>query len=1056
MSDYSLKEKTSNPEYANTGPGYTVLSSLSGGLSVIRSCPVEQILVVSDYIITNREDLSSRRTKHYYPYRSYRAGGGSDNPLHSTSIQLQSPLIEIIDPASGEPVMVAASSRSRDHKTYELFSFELCRNAIQDVLAPEIRSITFNPSDNKLSATISDHGRPASQVKTDVSVSVGIPAGFGMPVSVEHQYTAEREPVISVSPSLSAPGMPAYSIKQKIINSLEVQRVDQRLAKIPGGASKSSKGFSSADLAEFLQAVDAFIASIAKQQSANPLPFEDGHGKTGTLAATVPMPPLVIGEKYDLTISARDAAGNVSYETVLLTVPRSPPAVTLELINTDSVSFFAAGGGGQSSTHLRAAAADESGLDLQRTHLDLDSVRLSPLSSFGSGGLGSPSRNPNAHSFKDILNVPYRTSLIDEYVAHYSALLEEGAHRARFLATDILGLSAEQSLDFSIEYLPKITNFVAKPEAVQDIGGPAFTAMITDLGGDLEPGGIRFFIDGSEVEQSRLYYDPPSGYFAVSGPFSHANGRHSAQIVARDNNDHEATETIRFAVGDEISALDGSGDLRLEAITVWELEQSNNDGQANPGELIRIFPTVFNSGPAPLEDCLARLSSEDSRMVVQANEINAGFIDSSVPVTLLRGFDVQIGNDILDATISDPYDTHFRLDLRCSDEEAWELEFILPVYRPTLPADIDSQVRIELEPTAGTSSDAEVTLEGVALSSSSYIDGVTIRVNSILVDGIYLDRTTGVFEARVPLEPGSNVIEIEAWDQSGAVGYKTAFVNCRSRLSVILDRLPSTSAAAELEISGSVESSASTVDRVVLTVNGTEQPLSWHARQNRFEATILLQPGSNAITVEAWDEAGAQGRATEYVRLESQFSIVLDSLPAVTADAAINVAGTVTSSSAVERVELLVNGTAQAATYNAANGRFSATVSLVAGGNTIAAEALGADNQRATDRAYVTRTVVFVPPSISITSPGPGTSTNCGPVIVSGTFDPGNSSVEQISATTNPAYLGCQPVVISGSTFSVECGVDAFPGDGFYSVELQTADGNTATDTVLVEMLGCN
>ena len=1052
VSDYSLKEKA-----ADSGNNYTVLSSLSGGLSVIRSCPVEQILAVSDYYITNREDLTSRRTTRYYPYRSYRAGGGSsDNLLHATSTELQPPLIEIIDPATGEPVMVAASSRSRDHTTYELFSFELCRNLIQDVLAPEIRSISFNPADNSLSATISDHGRPASQVKTGVSVSVGLPPGYGTPVAVDHQYTAEREPVISVAPSLSAPGMPTYSIKQKIINSLEVQRLNQGLAKIPGGGSKSSRSLSSADLADLLQAVDARIASLEKQQRADPAPFADGHGKTGTLAATVPMPPLVIGETYELTISARDGAGNVSYETLRLTVPRSPPVVTLEQINTDSVSFFAAGSGGQSSSHLRAAAVDESGLDLQRTYLDLDSVRLSPLSSFGSGGLGNPSRNPNARSFDDIVNDRYGTSLIDEYVAHYSALLGEGGHRARFTATDTLGISAEKSLDFTIEYLPKITNFVARPEAVQDIGGPAFTAMITDLGGDLEPGGITFFIDGREVERSRLYYDPPSGYFSVSGPFSHADGRHSAQIAAADNSGHRATETIFFAAGHEISGLDGPGDLRLETITIWELEQANNDGQANPGELIRIFPTVFNSGPAPLEDCRARLSAEDSRMVVQANEISTGFIDASVPVTLLRGFDVKLSDDILDATISDPYDTHFRLDLRCSAEEAWELGFVLPVYRPTLPQDIDSQMRVDLEPTAGIVSAAEVTLRGTAVSSSSFIDSVTVRVNGNPLDTIYLDRATGAFEVRVPLEPGSNSIEVEAWDQSGASGYKTVFVNCRSSLTVSIDPLPSTSAAVELAIKGSAESSASTVDRLVLTVNGAEQPLGWQARRNRFEATITLQPGSNTIVVEAWDEAGAQGRATEYVRLGSQFSIVLDSLPAVTAAAAIEIAGTVTSSSPVERVELLVNGAAQAVSYNAPNGRFRATVNLLAGGNTITAEALGAHGERATDRAYVTRTVAFIPPSISISSPGPGTSTSCGPVIVSGTFDPGNSSVEQIAATTNPAYLGCQPVVIGGSTFSVECGVDAFPGDGFYSVELRTVDGNTAADTVLVQMLGCN
>ena len=641
-------------------------------------------------------------------------------------------------------------------------------------------------------------------------------------------------------------------------------------------------------------------------------------------------------------------------------------------------------------------------------------------------------------------------------MAHYSALLEEGGHRARFTATDLLGLSAEQSLDFSIEYLPEITNFVAKPKAVQDIGGPAFTALITDLGADLEPGGITFFIDGREVERSRLYYDPPSGYFSVSGPFSHANGRHSAQIAATDNNGHRATETIHFAAGDEISALEGSGDLRLETIVIWELEHQNNDGQANPGELIRVFPTVFNSGPAPLEDCRARLSAEDSRMVVQANEINAGLIDASVPVTLLRGFDVQVGDDILDATISDPYDTHFRLDINCHAEEAWELEFVLPVFRPTLPADIDSQVRIDLEPTTGTVSVAEITLQGTAVSSSSFIDSVTVRVNGNHVDGIYLDRATGVFEVRVPLEPGSNSIEIEAWDQSGASGYKTMFINCRSSLVVSIDPLPSTLAAVELAISGSVESSASTVDRVVLTLNGAEQPLSWQPRRNRFEATITLQPGSNAIVVEAWDEAGAQGRATEYVRLGAQFSIALDPLPAATTAAAITIAGTVNSSSPVERVELLINGAAQTPSYNASNGRFQATVNLLAGGNTITAEALGAHGERATDRAYVTRTVAFVPPSISIASPGPGASTSCGPVIISGTFDPGNSAVDQIAAAANPASLECQPVVIGGSTFSVECGVDAFPGDGFYSVELRTVDGNTAADTVLVEMLGCN
>ncbi len=174
-----------------------------------------------------------------------------------------------------------------------------------------------------------------------------------------------------------------------------------------------------------MTAVDPFIA-YKQRQTGSDLLFEDGHGLSGAFRATLPVPPLVIGEKYELTISARDGSGNSSEETLLLTIPRSPPVVGLELVNTDSVSSFSVTGGGQSSVHLRASAVDESGLDLDRTYLDLDSVRIAPLSTFGTGGLGTPPRNPNAYSFTEILKDSYRNSWLDKYVAHYSALLEEG------------------------------------------------------------------------------------------------------------------------------------------------------------------------------------------------------------------------------------------------------------------------------------------------------------------------------------------------------------------------------------------------------------------------------------------------------------------------------------------------------------------------------------------------------------------------------------------------------------------------------------------------------
>ncbi len=1057
VSEYSLKEKDTKFQDDDTSKGYQILSSLSGGLSLVRKCPVEKVVAVSDYYIKDREKLTSRKNTGYYPYRSYRASGARNgNLLFSKSTDFQSPVVEIINPITGKPFAVAGSSIATKDRTHEIYSFEYCQNVIKDTLAPEIKGITFNPGDNSLSATISDHGRPASQVNTSLTVGIAMPRGFNSPVALNHEYTPERQPVIAVSPSLNAPGMPNYSIKKKILESLEVYPVDQWFRRKESSRSADNKGgATSAQRADFLAAIDTFIAYKESQTDATARPFEKGYGLSGTLSATLPVPPLVIGENYDITISAADAAGNISYETLLFTIPRSPPVVSLELINTDSVSSFTTSGGGQSSTHLRASAVDESGLDLYQTYLDLDSVRIHPLSTFGTGGLGNPPRNPNALSFSEILKDSYRSSWLDEYVAHYSVLLEEGPHTAHFYATDIMGLSADQRLDFTVEYMPKITNFVSKPKVVQDIGGPAFTAMITDYGGDLELSGITFLIDGTAVDQSTLYYDPPSGYFAANGPFNHESGFHSAQIIAVDGNGHKVTETIRFVVGEEITAVDGFGDLRLDSINIWELEHTNNDGQANPGELLRIFPTLFNSSATGLEKCTAKMFADDSRIVVETNQINAAFIDAAITTTLMRGFDVQIGNDILDATISDPYDTHFRLSVSCSDGN-WEMPFILPVYRPTLPVDIDSQVSIELEPTPRNSSAAETTIRGVVVSSSSYVDSLSMTVNGQFIKDLRLDTTTGEFEAHVPLDPGSNIIEIEAYDRSGAVGFKTAFINCTSTMGVTIDRLPRSSAAAEIEISGTVESSASVVNRVVLTVNGREQSISWYANQNRFEARIILDPGTNRIVVDAWDEAGSYGRASVSVSLGSQFSIALDPLPAVTPDATININGTVNSSSAIDRVELLVNGTAQTADYNPSNRRFSASVSLAAGGNTISAEAVNVNGERASDRAYVTRTVLFDPPSINILSPGAGATAMCDPVVINGTFDAGSSTVEGISVSMTPSFLECSPVVIGAGTFSVECDVDLSPGESIYNVELRTGDGSTATDTVLVRTEGCS
>ncbi len=238
-------------------------------------------------------------------------------------------------------------------------------------------------------------------------------------------------------------------------------------------------------------------------------------------------------------------------------------------------------------------------------------------------------------------------------------------------------------------------------------------------------------------------------------------------------------------------------------------------------------------------------------------------------------------------------------------------------------------------------------------------------------------------------------------------------------------------------------------------MNGSEQPIRWQARQNQFEARVVLEPGNNTIVVEAWDEAGSYGSVSEMISFGSSMSVLLDPLPPATSEATITVAGTVKASAAVDQVQLLVNGAAQTADYNRSTQRFSATVSLAVGGNSISAQATSSDGQTASDRAYVTRTVLFDPPSINIVSPGAGATAVCDPITINGTFDPGSSTVEQILVTIDPSFLSCSPVVIGDGSFSVECDVDMSPGDSIYSVELRTTDGGTAADTVLVRTEGC-
>ena len=1082
VTKFSVKESPPKENKLNTksdGVSSGVLSSLSGGLSLYRNCAKDKVLAwgsTRTYPAPLRDwQFVDRSSTRYYPYYAVKADGIMAAPiLHGDFSHVYLP--QFIKNNKGEYHRISGYLRKKDR--YWIYAFGACEDEVRDTLAPEIKNITFNPTDGKLMAIISDHGMPASHIKTSLSVTPDIPRIVGRTYALESTYFPEKGNYVKPGQSLTGYGRSSYSIRNEILNSLVVYEANSQL--LPVHWDKTSYPATEEQKRKFSPVIKPYLEYLKEFKVTNQLNDHEkaldteGYGVSGIFEAIILIPPLVFAEVFAVTITAEDMSGNSSSETLSITVPRVSPIVTLELVKKDKSASFSSINNTRISTHFIATAIDESGIDFSfsKTFFELDDQKLAPsLTTYGDGGIKYwPSEFSSGwkeelqkidqdFTFGDQYSDP---DWIDRYVGHYGALLAEGEHSALFMATDTVGLSAEKRINFVIEYPPYIFDFQTKPKSVQDIGGPAFTAMIIDSGNDIDVTGIKFFINNVAVPHDKLFFDPVSGYFSVSGPVELMSGFHTAKIVATDSVGHQATETLRFVISDDFVSFSGDAELSLESINIWELANQNNDGLANPGELIRLFPTLFNNSHIPLENCSGILSAEDNRIIVETPEFNTEIFASNGTTTILRGFDINIGNDILDTILSDPFDTHFMLKVTCVNED-WELPFVLPIYEPSIPRDIASSITIELKSTPRSTREGDFTLRGTATSSASYMQNLIIRVNNQEVRPTYFDKSSGEFEAVIPLTHGSNFIEIEAYDESGAVGFKTVFVNCFSELTVTIDKLSRSTTDPNITITGTATSSASIVDRLSMSINGIDIPVKWDQKRGTFEVEATLEVLDNLIIVEAWDEAGAYGRATARVNLASDIAVILDSLPSTTNNASILVEGTVETNATIDQVTIRVNGADQPASYNPSTGRFSVTVGLAVGDNTIVAYAYASNGQRGNDQAFVSRTTAFTPPAIIITDPSDGDSFCCGletspgifvPVPISGTFSTGTSTLDAIFVTNTGGP--CFGIVVGPGTFSARCEINRWPGFDNITAEILTNSGTSATDTIAIETCNCN
>jgi|GEM_PF-1678244 len=573
-----------------------------------------------------------------------------------------------------------------------------------------------------------------------------------------------------------------------------------------------------------------------------------------------PFDPPDRGEFFTLRIDARDKADNRSFVDVDVILPRDPPEVSLTA-ETRSTCQSMTRSGENASAFMTGEARDDSRIIPEKTTLWLDEQVLQPFLLY--------SHTPEA-GWRSQFN----------YKAGYAAGVAEGYHLARFRATDATGLWAETTTGFDFNLAPYIYDFKVMPDAVRKVGGPALTAMVIDLGGDLDVSGLSLAIDGQPVDPDHFYFDPASGYFSVDGPLDLAEGLHRAEITAVDSHGNRAGDSLRFTRAAEITtAYQSDGhDLSIESLALMELEDHNGDGRANPGELVRLYITLGNDSDKDLA-CFARLSSEDLEIKVETDRVSYGHMASGSKVVPMKGFDLRIGREILDKTISDPYEAYFDLTLGCDPEAEYVLPLTLPIHQPTIPID--------------------------------------------------------------------------------------------ASMMLILDRLPPTTTAGTILVPGTITSDAEFIDWMEIRVNGTLQgPVAFSRAGGRFESTVTLTDGANTIEVSGADSNGARGSAA----------------------------------------------------------------------------------------GYIYRTVSFVPPTITITSPVEGDYFVCGDLTVTGNYSAGSGTLDSITVDAPWGGGNCPVTIIDGTRFTINCGDIIYGPAGIYDVEatIETTDGIRATDAITIRVGDCS
>lgn len=218
-----------------------------------------------------------------------------------------------------------------------------------------------------------------------------------------------------------------------------------------------------------------------------------------------------------------------------------------------------------------------------------------------------------------------------------------------------------------------------------------------------------------------------------------------------------------------------------------------------------------------------------------------------------------------------------------------------------------------------------------------------------------------------------------------------------------------------------------------------DNALKYEVRGNSVNAAIPMSTGKHYVVVQSWDSAGGIQKRGINVSVLSQAVVVTNPAPQSVVGSPLQVGAIATGQNKVSKMQLYVDGNSQ---YQSSGNTLQASVSLSAGGHTIAVEASDTAGLLTTNKFSVTS----ARQAVKVISPASGT-TVVSPIYVSAlSVDPIPVKAVQIYVDNSLAYQ------VSGT--GVQATLPVSVGKHLVVVQAWNASGQTYKQAITLNVIG--